>query len=95
MWNSYAICSSMMRGDFQFIFVCTGKDCRKAGAKALAKDLKHQVKRSKFKKTKVIKTKCTGRCEQAPIGIIGNQWITNLTPKKIEKLVEGLEIKEN
>lgn len=55
----------------QLIFVCTGSDCKKAGAKKLLKELKEALNAPDRKgKYKLIKTKCLDRCKTAPNVII-------------------------
>ena len=53
----------------QYIFICTGKDCKKNGSKELLKELK---KYRKGKKLRVIKTKCMDHCKKGPNAIIDN-----------------------
>lgn len=71
-----------------FVFVCTGKDC-KSGSKSLQKAFKEALDKNGLKKTsKVIKTKCTGRCKQAPVVIVGNEWLGEVKASDADKLVK-------
>lgn len=73
----------------QFIFVCKDKDCKKKGAKELEKAFEKEIKKQKFHKhTKVIECKCTGRCEQAPVAIVNNQWLGYVNPDEIGQIVD-------
>lgn len=71
-----------------FVFVCTGKDC-KSESKSLQKAFKEALDKNGMKKTsKVIKTKCTGRCKEAPVIIIGSEWLSHVKPSDADKLVK-------
>lgn len=71
-----------------FVFVCTGGDC-KPESKSLQKAFKEALDANKLKKvSKVIKTKCTGRCKEAPVVIIGNEWLGEVRPADADKLVK-------
>lgn len=52
-----------------YIFVCTGKSCKKNGSKLLLKQLKEQKKE---KGLKVVKTKCMDHCKKGPNVIVNN-----------------------
>ncbi|EMR03659.1 (2Fe-2S) ferredoxin domain-containing protein [Cesiribacter andamanensis] len=70
-----------------FVFVCTGDDC-KPDSKSLQKAFKDSLERSGFKKSvKIIKTKCTGRCKEAPVAIIKGEWLGELRPSDADRLV--------
>lgn len=50
------------------VIVCTGKDCRKRGAKDLKKAAKACLKScGVFGRSLVIEARCTGRCKDAPV----------------------------
>ena len=71
----------------EFVFVCSGKDC-KSESKGLQKAFKEALDKNKLKKTgQVIKTKCTGRCKEAPVVIVGNEWLGHVRPSDADKLV--------
>jgi len=72
-----------------FVFICQGKDCRQKGAKELLKTFREKVKARKMKKTaKVIKTKCTNNCKQAPVVILGEKWLFKIGKNEVQGLVE-------
>jgi NADH:ubiquinone oxidoreductase subunit E len=59
---------------FDFVCVCTGKDCCKHGAKKILKgykDIKHLPGSSK--RLKVVKMKCLDYCKKAPVVILQNR----------------------
>ncbi len=63
----------------RLVLVCNGSDCKKKGAKSIAKAVKRAAKsEGEFRATHIVKTKCNGFCKQAPIvGFSpGNQWLT-------------------
>jgi len=75
----------------QFIFVCHGKDCKKEGCKALQQVLKSELKQKRQQKAlKIIKTKCTGKCKQAPVMIAQDQWMTRVDVAKVREVVEKM-----
>ncbi|MFP4091469.1 MAG: (2Fe-2S) ferredoxin domain-containing protein [Cyclobacteriaceae bacterium] len=79
----------------QFIFICNGKDCKKNGCKELQKVIKHELKqKKKLKSVKLIKTKCTGKCKQAPVLIADNQWFTKVSPDDALRITHALIEKE-
>ena len=64
------------------ILVCHGSDCKKAGAKKLAKAARECARTAgKRKETMVIRTRCTGQCKRAPIVSLQPQriWLTDTT----------------
>jgi NADH:ubiquinone oxidoreductase subunit E len=73
----------------QFVFVCNGKDCKSHGAKEIGEAVKDALKMEGLdKSTKLIKTKCTGRCKEAPVIIVKDQWHTELKPKDIKEIID-------
>ncbi len=57
----------------KLICVCSGKDCKKRGAKKIFKNLKSTLKGRLLKgDILIIKTKCLDQCENAPVVIIDN-----------------------
>jgi len=73
----------------QFIFVCKDKDCNKNGAKGVEKAFEKAVKKHGINKhTKIIECKCTGRCEQAPVAIVNNQWLGYVKPEEASDIVQ-------
>lgn len=74
-----------------FVFVCNGKDCCKNGAKDLQKTFSKELKERGLKSTaKVIKTKCTGRCKEAPVAIVGQQWLGRVKENQVPDIIESL-----
>ena len=81
---------NLERAEF-FVLVCQGSDCKKRGAKEIAKRAKKQLKAKKwFRRSQVLKTRCTGNCKKAPVcGIVPNgRWITRASPEDVEALID-------
>ena len=71
---------------FQF---CDGGSCRKKGSEQVVREARAYLKNAgAWNRVHTIKTRCNGRCEDAPTCIVqpGNFWYKNLDPLK------GLEI---
>lgn len=65
-----------------YVFVCTGKDCRRKDSKDIAKTLKSEIRAGKrVRDTRVLQTRCTDNCKRAPVIAImpANTWITRLS----------------
>lgn len=74
-----------------FIFVCNGSDCKENGCKALQKSLEKKLRELDLKDTtKVVKTKCTGRCKEGPVVIVKEHWLTRLNPEKPEEILDKM-----
>lgn len=53
------------------IYLCSGQDCKKAGAKPVGKGMEQFLKQNKLvDKVLLVRTKCTGQCDHAPIACI-------------------------
>ena len=73
----------------QFAFVCNGSDCKKKGAKDLERAFAQEFKKQDVKdSSRTFKTKCTGRCKEAPVVIVGQQWLPKVKPADVPRLVE-------
>lgn len=71
-----------------FLFICNGSDCKSSGAKELEKMFSYELKYRGLKdKTVIIKTKCTGRCKEAPVVIVNENWLTKVKPRNVEDIV--------
>ena len=71
-----------------FIFVCTGKDCKKAGSKDLKKSFAMELQNKGLNKSvKMIDCKCTDRCKEAPVAIVNNHWQGNVSNDQISELI--------
>ena len=78
-----------------FVFVCNGKDCKKNGAKDLQKQFSRQLTDRGLKgSSKVIKTKCTGRCKEAPVVIVGAKWLGHVKQSQVPIIVEELMLQK-
>lgn len=64
-----------MKHKRELIFICTGSDCKKAGAKSIKKQLKEDLKSGPLKgHCKLIQTKCMDFCKSAPVVIVGDHF---------------------
>jgi NADH-quinone oxidoreductase subunit F len=61
------------KAKFDFVFVCHGKDCKKAGSEELYKHYKKlKSLPGSNNRLKVIKTKCIDYCKKAPVLVSDN-----------------------
>lgn len=68
----------------KFVFICSGKDCKKNGCKSLQKVLKQTLKTQKLQKEiKLVKTKCLGYCKKGPNVIFQDQIYHQVSKKEI------------
>jgi len=73
----------------ELIFVCTGSDCKKSGAKGLIKELKTASNRPPLKgHCKLIKTKCMDMCKSAPLAIVKNHYCKKTNSLKVLDLLK-------
>ena len=72
----------------EFIFICQGKDCRKAGSKALAKELKQFRKQKAHKSLQVVKCKCLDRCKFAPSIVYEQKWYGQVQSKDLAEILK-------
>ncbi len=68
--------------------VCDGLSCEMAGAK----DLLAKLPKILGKEVRVIAAPCVGRCEQAPVAVVGQNPIINATPEAVETAVGNNQI---
>lgn len=72
-----------------FAFICNGSDCKDKGAKDIERAFSKEFKQHGLKgSARVFKTKCTGRCKEAPVVIVGQKWLAKVKPKDVPDLVE-------
>lgn len=64
-----------------FFFVCTGKDCKKKGARELCKAVKEN------KSFRLVKTKCLDSCKKAPCLILHEALYYNMNKEKLNDLL--------
>jgi len=73
-------------------FFCDGGSCQKAGGEQVIRAARAYLRNNdNWNNTHTIKTRCNGRCEDAPTCIVhpGEFWYKELTPKKITYIVKG------
>lgn len=68
--------------------VCDGLSCEMAGAK----DMLAKLPKLLGKEVRVIAAPCVGRCEQAPVAVVGQNPIINATCEAVQAAVEKKEI---
>ncbi len=69
--------------------VCDSLSCEMAGAQSLLGKLKTTL----GAKVRVIPAPCVGRCEQAPVAVIGQNPLANATPEKVAAAVQAGQTK--
>ena len=73
-------------------FFCDGGSCQKAGGEKVVREARAYLRNNgHWDNTHTIKTRCNGRCEDAPTCIVypGEFWYKELTPEKITHIVKG------
>ena len=73
-------------------FFCDGGSCQKAGSEIVTRNARAYIRNNNlWNKTHTIKTRCNGRCEDAPTCIVqsGNYWYKHLTASKIQEIIES------
>ena len=73
-------------------FFCDGGSCQKAGSEKVIRAARAYIRNNgHWNTTHTIKTRCNGRCEDAPTCIIspGEYWYKELTPEKIIPIVKS------
>lgn len=73
-------------------FFCDGGSCQKAGSEKVVREARAYLRNNElWDSTHTIKTRCNGRCEDAPTCIVspGEFWYKELTPEKITYIVKG------
>lgn len=79
----------LVKSERTFLF-CDGGSCQKAGSENVVREARAYLRNNNlWNTTHTIKTRCNGRCEDAPTCIVtkGDYWYKNLTPSKITKIV--------
>jgi (2Fe-2S) ferredoxin len=74
------------------VFVCTGSDCRKGGAKKVCKALKRAVAASDLKKrVRVIEADCFDQCNHGPMVVVYPDavWYAHMDADDAEELVRS------
>lgn len=72
-------------------FFCDGGSCQKAGSEKVVREARAYLRNNElWDSTHTIKTRCNGRCEDAPTCIVspGEFWYKELTPEKITPIVK-------
>ena len=76
----------------QTFFFCEGDSCRKKGSEQIIRIARSYLRnKDLWDKTHTIKTRCNGRCEDAPTCIVqeGNHWYKQVTPEKIISILDS------
>ncbi len=73
-----------MKHPRKLVFICTGSDCKKKGAKDIHKCLKKEFKSDDHKgRYKLIKTHCMDMCKSAPVAVIHDHFIKKANLEKV------------
>ena len=73
-------------------FFCDGGSCRKAGSEQSIRSARaHLRNKGLWDETHTIKTRCNGRCEDAPTWIVqqGGYWYKKVSPDKGKKIIDA------
>lgn len=73
-------------------FFCDGGSCQKAGSEKVVRAARAYLRNNElWDSTHTIKTRCNGRCEDAPTCIVspGEFWYKELTPEKIIPILKS------
>ncbi|GMQ24014.1 MULTISPECIES: (2Fe-2S) ferredoxin domain-containing protein [Algoriphagus] len=70
----------------KLVLVCTGKDCKKEGAKKLQKELENEPELKG--KCKWIKTRCLDHCKSAPMVVVGDFFCKKATVHKVAEIIK-------
>ncbi|WP_297335632.1 (2Fe-2S) ferredoxin domain-containing protein [Algoriphagus sp.] len=83
-----------MKHNRQLVFLCSGSDCKGAGAKSIKKELKSELKSGSLKgRCKLIETKCLDMCKSAPVGIVENFFCKKTTSSQfINEIKKALNV---
>ena len=76
----------------QTFFFCDGDSCRKKGGEEVVREARSFLRNNDlWASTHTIKTRCNGRCEDAPTCIVqeGGYWYKQLTPDKIIPILKS------
>ncbi|WP_299624910.1 (2Fe-2S) ferredoxin domain-containing protein [uncultured Tenacibaculum sp.] len=74
-----------------FLF-CDGGSCKKAKSEMAVREARaHLRNEGLWNSTHSIRTRCNGRCEDAPTWIVqpGNYWYKNVTPEKAVEIIDA------
>lgn len=72
-------------------YICDGGSCRKAGSDPVMRATRaHLRNRGLWNTTHTIKTRCIGRCEDAPAAIVhpGDYWYKNLNDQNVVEVIK-------
>ncbi|MBS9523142.1 (2Fe-2S) ferredoxin domain-containing protein [Litoribacter ruber] len=72
----------------EFVFVCTGSDCKSAGCKKLIGDLKEATKSTYKGRFKIIKTKCMDFCKTGPMVIYKEEVVKKASLASLRELFD-------
>ncbi len=82
---------NLVKTTHTFLF-CDGGSCQKAGSENVVRAARLYLRNNDlWDTTHTIKTRCNGRCEDAPTCIVqnGNHWYKELTPEKMTAVVKS------
>ncbi|HAV23258.1 MAG: NADH-quinone oxidoreductase subunit E [Ignavibacteria bacterium GWA2_55_11] len=90
----YTMFHSVPTGRYH-IEVCTNVSCMLKGSDRILEHLEHRLgigcgQTTPDKKFTVTETECMGACGFAPMFAIGEEYHENLTPEKVDRILEGL-----
>jgi len=92
----YTMCKREPTGKYN-LCVCTNLSCSLSGSQAIVDHLKKRLNVSAFDeitpdgKFSIEEVECLGACVEAPVLQLGDHYHANLTPEKIDALIDELE----
>lgn len=82
---------NLAKAQYTFLF-CDGGSCQKAGSEAAVREARAYLRNAGlWDQTHTIKTRCNGRCEDAPTCIVhpGNHWYKQLDAEQAVRIVKS------
>ena len=77
------------------LFICNGGSCLKANSERVTEAIRKEIKNLDLDDDfHTIKTRCMGRCDDAPVAMIvpDNIWLQNLDKKECESIVKKIQV---
>ena len=79
------------------LFICNGGSCMKNNAEDVTQAIRKSIKDFNLDDDyHTVRTKCMGRCDDAPIAMVApdNIWLKNINPNQCDLLLTDMELNE-
>lgn len=76
------------------LFICSGGSCMKKDAEKVTQNIRKGIKDMKLNdEYHTVRTKCMGRCDDAPVLMLApdNIWLKNIQSKECEHLLKSIQ----